>query len=380
MSVYKTPKSPYYQYDFQFQGRRYHGSTGLESKAEAKSFERQKRKEATAQAASGQRPPMTLNTATTQFYTEVSQWEKTADTQLYQLENLCRIIGKTKYLDQIGDPELADFVSRRRAEERKTNRKDKAPTGRLIANSSVNREAELLRRVMRRAKRAWKVPVGEMPEWAEHLLPEPKGRVRELSASEEPDLFKHLREDFHPLFLFAMLTGGRLAAGIGLEWSRVDFEAGGFYILLKTNRPEPEWHWVPMSGPLRALITLQRGHHPRFVFTYVCRKTRRQRRKGKRYPFSQNGWRKDFARALEAAGIENFRFHDFRHTAATRTLRTCKNLKIVQQMLGHASITSTARYAHVLDEDVRDAMEATHSRNSPGAIPERSLKALKENS
>ena len=378
MSVYKKKGSPYYHYDFQAFGRRYHGTTGLETKAEAKGFEKQKRKEAAAQAASGQRPPMTLNTATTQFWAEVSQWEKTADTQLYQLENLCRIIGKTKYLDQISDPELANFVSRRRAEEVRSRRKDKAPTGRLIGNASVNREWELLRRVMRRAKRVWKVAVGEMPDWRAHRLPEAKGRVRELAAGEESVLFQHLREDFHPLFLFAMLTGGRLAAGIGLEWSRVDFQAGGFYILLKTNRPEPEWHWVPMTGPLRALIATQRGNHPQFVFTYVCRKTRAARRKGERYPFTANGWRKDFDRAKEAAGIENFRFHDFRHTAATRTLRTCQNLKIVQQMLGHASITSTARYAHVLDEDLREAMEATHSRNSPEAVPEGDRKPLKK--
>jgi len=51
--------------------------------------------------------------------------------------------------------------------------------------------------------------------------------------------------------------------------------------------------------------------------------------------------------------------HDLRHTAATRTLRTVKNLKIVQAQLGHSSIQATARYAHVMTDDVRDAMEAT---------------------
>ena len=84
--------------------------------------------------------------------------------------------------------------------------------------------------------------------------------------------------------------------------------------------------------------------------------------------------------ALKAAGIKDFRFHDLRHTAATRALRESGNLKVVQQLLGHADIATTARYAHAMTDDVRDvmeAMEAMESRNNTEVESRKSGKTLK---
>ena len=47
-----------------------------------------------------------------------------------------------------------------------------------------------------------------------------------------------------------------------------------------------------------------------------------------------------------------------RHTGATRTLRASKNLRAVKEMLGHADIKTTMRYAHALVDDVAEAMTA----------------------
>jgi integrase len=79
------------------------------------------------------------------------------------------------------------------------------------------------------------------------------------------------------------------------------------------------------------------------------------------------GWRRDWSRALKIAGITYFRFHDLRHTAATRKLRASGNLAGVQKMLGHASIEMTLRYARTAIADVRAMMEAeemTQSRHN----------------
>ena len=84
-----------------------------------------------------------------------------------------------------------------------------------------------------------------------------------------------------------------------------------------------------------------------------------------RYPFSKNGWARKWYKALEDAGIGDFRFHDLRHTKGTRALRATGNLKAVQKLLGHADITTTSRYAHALEDDVRAMMLASESRNSP---------------
>lgn len=57
------------------------------------------------------------------------------------------------------------------------------------------------------------------------------------------------------------------------------------------------------------------------------------------------------------AGVQDFRFHDFRHDFGTKVLRETGNLKLVQKALNHRDIKSTLRYAHVLDEDIAAAVE-----------------------
>ena len=128
------------------------------------------------------------------------------------------------------------------------------------------------------------------------------------------------------------------------------------------------------------LLCEERGNHPEFVFTYICQKTRRgpkPRVKGKRYPFSRNGWRKSWRAALEVAAITNFKLHDLRHTMATRTLRACRNLKVVQAALGYSDICTTSRCVHAATEDVRSAMEQAQSRNLHDTDQLRVANALK---
>ena len=55
--------------------------------------------------------------------------------------------------------------------------------------------------------------------------------------------------------------------------------------------------------------------------------------------------------------VTDFRFHDFRHDVGTKLLRQTGSLKLVQKALNHSDIKTTTRYAHVLDEEVSDAME-----------------------
>lgn len=55
--------------------------------------------------------------------------------------------------------------------------------------------------------------------------------------------------------------------------------------------------------------------------------------------------------------IENFRFHDIRHDVGTKLLRETGNLKLVQKALNHADLKTTTRYAHVLDQEVAEALE-----------------------
>jgi len=63
-----------------------------------------------------------------------------------------------------------------------------------------------------------------------------------------------------------------------------------------------------------------------------------------------------FEGACRRAGIKGLRFHDLRHTAATRMVENRANIVAVRRVLGHADINTTMRYVHP-DDSLRDAVE-----------------------
>ena len=120
---------------------------------------------------------------------------------------------------------------------------------------------------------------------------------------------------------------------------------------------------IPLTSSMRDLLFPLQGNHPEAVFTYVCRKKRGLRVVGCRYPITYEGTKTAWRRALPVSGVQDFRFHDNRHTAATRLLRSGARLKIVQKLLRHSTIATTARYAHVTIDDLREAMEKSQTQS-----------------
>jgi len=108
------------------------------------------------------------------------------------------------------------------------------------------------------------------------------------------------------------------------------------------NMKGGEHHSIPMTERLRNLIANQpRLLHIKNVFTYKYRGLARKRR-----AYTPKGWTKPWQAALRAADIEDFKFHDLRHTAASRATRAV-GIEAAQKLLGHKDISTTQRYAHV---------------------------------
>jgi integrase len=96
---------------------------------------------------------------------------------------------------------------------------------------------------------------------------------------------------------------------------------------------------------------------------------------GQAIPAHPTALRKPWAAALKAAKIDNLRIHDLRHTRGTRIVRATGSLAAAKEALKHRNIKTTLRYAHVLDEDVRNALDASESRHSPDQQNEEKRKA-----
>jgi integrase len=142
-------------------------------------------------------------------------------------------------------------------------------------------------------------------------------------------------------------------AAAALRWSEVDWDACQIRKLGKGRRLVV----TPITATVRAILWPLRGHHPEFVFTHIAQRARGKRCKGERYPLNASTAVKAWFKLRAAAKVTGFRFHDFRHDVGTKVLRETGNLKITQKVLNHRNIRTTLRYAHVLDDEVSDALE-----------------------
>jgi integrase len=364
MSVRKDPRSPYWQYDFQRNKERFHGSTGCTTRRDAERFESDlKRRIALGE---NTKPQITLDLACQAYWEEKGQHESASSTTEYQLANLCSIIGPQRLLRDLRLKDFQDYITKRRKQ--KARNSDKP-----ISAASINREWQLARRVWKLAiSKGYDVPTPGTEhgiDWSKLKLDEPKERVRELTAEEEKRLFASLDPDVLAVAEFAMLSGQRKSAIITLRWDHVDFVEQRAKVKTKGDK----WHAFPLTSRMIELIQQRpRVEKVPQVFTYECKRPsparpgRAKRYRGQRYAFSKNGWARRWYQALKDAGVEDFRFHDLRHTSATRIVRSTGNLKIAQRLLGHTDIATTSRYAHVNEDDVRAAMKKTESRNSHG--------------
>jgi integrase len=288
----------------------------------------------------------TLSHVLGQYWLEHGQFLPSASDIQRMGRELMAGLGKDKRAADLTVSDLTRYAARRRA---------------TLANRSVNIELEHLRAVLARA-RDQGVPAPTF-KWSKILLEEEGPREHILSEDEEARLFAALRPDYHAMIRFALLTGMRLDNVVSLTWRQIDRQAGVITLRVKSKKPGGELHYVPITPAIGAILDQERGNHFQRVFTYVCERNRHDPRrnvrqdKGARYPYTHDGWRKAWSCALTAAAIEDFRFHDLRHTAGTRTLRAVGNLQIVQKQLGHKDIRTTLRYTKSDLGDVRTAME-----------------------
>lgn len=371
MSVYKRKGGKTYLYDFWTGGRRFYGDTDCAEKREAERVEASlkiKAKASITNAAPG--TPMTWGAASSRWYDEVGQHHKAIDVTLIALEWLSREVGNDTPLVDIDDNFVARLVAKRRAQKRQVGRRKDRAKQRKVSNATVNRTmTEPLRKVCIRARKVWKSPVADV-DWGEHMLAEPKERVREASLSEEAAVMGKLDRGYDEAMQFAFDNGVRRMEVLALLKTQVNFFTRDFKVLGKGGIERT----IPMSERTFEQLWRLKDTPTDYVFTFVAKRTNQRLKqiKGQHYPLTDHGLRSAQRRAIAKAGVANFRPHDARHTNATRILRK-SNLRVVQQLLGHADVATTAKYAHAMKEDVRDALNAVHE--APALSPKKSAES-----
>jgi integrase len=345
VSIFRDPRSPYWQYDFQWRGRRFHGSTKVTTRREAEKVEaaeREKAKQFVAQTEAA-RTSLRLDDVAGRYWSEHAQHLAGAGNAEVDLALLIEFHGKDKLLPDITDDDVTKQVAWRRGH--------KGATGTLISPYTVNRTTEQLRKLFTRAK-LWGARFQHEPYWRKHMLPVPSERVREVSEHEAEQLDAVMRADYAPFFAFARASGFRLAECL-LKWSEVDWTAR------QIRKPGKGGKLVTthITSEIRELLWPLRGHHNVYVFTYVSERGEHGRVKGERYPITYDGVQTYWRRLRKRSGVVGLRFHDLRHDFGTKFLRATGNLKLTMRAMNHANIKTTMRYAHVLDTEVAEALE-----------------------
>lgn len=383
-TVYKDPRSKFYRCEIWINGVKSARSTKCTSRREAEVKAREIEAELIAQAKAQCQAgtSLALEAVAVRYMIDVGNHLKQADETLVKTKYLVGHFGAGKLITQITHEDVAGLIAKRR--------RDKVPhTNRLIAPATVNLTTQQLLKLFNYCK-ARRVTFADEPNWRKLWLKVPSERERmvgrELSDAEAGRLDAVMRPDYAPLFAFALLTGKRQAECVGLSWPHVNWDNGWCEWLGKGGRPVR----VQITPKVREILWPLREHHPEKVFTYVARHTRRASKrgqagtvKGQRYPVTLMGLRALWWDLRPKAGLKHVRFHDFRHTVATRVLRREGNLSIAAKMLDHAGIEMVAKfYGHITDAEVGAAMDGQardirRDKNHPSFHPSGRLKVVK---
>jgi len=232
-----------------------------------------------------------------------------------------------------------------------------------VSAATINRELALLSSAINLANREWE---WELPNpVARRKLREGEGRVRWISRAEAAALIQAARSipraaSHLPGFIvLALNTGCRAQELLGLEWRRVDLQANLIH-LEGHNTKGGRRRTVPLNRSARRVIMerarFRAEHCPDTPWVF-------SRKNGARLEWLH----RSFHEARRRAGIEDFRIHDLRHTCAAWLVSAGVPLPEVRDLLGHASITMTERYAHLAPDNVRSAvarLDEAESRSS----------------
>ena len=294
-------------------GERIRRSAETSSKAEAQELHDRLKAESWRIQKLGEKPKYTWDDAGYKWLME-TEHKRTHQSDIRMLAWLQQFL-KGRILVEISRDDIAAIAERKKAE---------------ASGSTANRYLALVRAILRKACFEW--------EWIDKapkvkLYKEAKRRVRWITPEQANCLLSELPAHQRDIALFALATGLRQSNVVSLTWSQVDLQRKTAWIPGDKAKGKEDIH-VSLSQVSLDLLQRQLGKHKEFVFTYAGKPVGQVNTKA---------WRS----ALKRAGIENFRWHDLRHTWASWLVQNGTPMYDLQEMGGWKSAEMVRRYAHL---------------------------------
>lgn len=297
-------------------GERIRRSACTQDRAQAQELHDKLKAESWRVAQLGEKPRRTWDEAALKWLTETSH--KASHLQDVKQVTWLQQFFRGRFLDELTRDVIAQVVEMKL--------KESSP-------ATANRYLAMIRAILRRTALDW--------EWIDRppvikLYREPKRRVRWITPAQVKTLLEALPQHLADMVRFSLATGLRKRNVVDLEWSQVDLGRKVAWIYADQAKGRRDIH-VSLNATAVDVLTKQFGKHPARVFTY----------KGKPvYQVNTRAWKK----ALRKVGIENFRWHDLRHTWASWLTQQGVPLNVIQEMGAWESAEMVRRYAHLAPE------------------------------
>ncbi len=251
-----------------------------------------------------------------------------------ELEHLKTTFGAETPLAEVTASRISTYKASRLSAVRKIGKGENAVERRLTA-AAVNRPLALLRHLLRLAHEEWEV-LEVVPRV--RLEKEPQGRLRWLTQDEITRLLnacgKSRNKELRAAVVVALNTGLRLSELLGLNWIYVDLSRGVVRLEMTKSGRRRE---VPLNDDsYQAFVSLTPKPEGRVFQTRFIKTA--------------------YNNAVATAKLDDVNFHTLRHTFASWAVMRGVSLKELQELLGHASLAMTMRYAHLAPERLRTAV------------------------
>ena len=225
-----------------------------------------------------------------------------------------------------------------------------------VSKSTVNRDLALMKRMFNLAI-DWGIALENPVRKVRFFSEKDNLKERILTREEEPRLLAFCQGHLKAVILVALNTGMRLGEILGLRWDQVDL--GRKQVRVERTKSGSDG-LVPINLVLQGVFSGLRGQNGHSGFVFSNRLT------GKPLTTVRNS----FTTACRKARISGLRFHDLRHTFASRLVESGVDLITIKDLQGHSSVTIAERYTHPnhgLKKVAVDLLAQTSSRPTKGA-------------
>ena len=320
MPIHKRSDSPYYYIQFEINGHRVRQSSKTPNRQEAEQLELKLKQEYWDNKKLNKPLKYTWKEAVVK-YVEEKQHKKSLEFDILMFNILSPYL-REKLLTEI-DRELMEHVAH------------SLKRTRSLTDSRINRYMSLVRGVLNLAHREW--------GWLNlpttlRFRPEQQKRVRWITKAEAAKLIKEAPTHLKGPIRFSLATGLRKKNVFGLTWDQLDLARKTAWVYgdeAKGKKDIP----IPLNRAAMNAIPKERTH--KNVFTFQGR------------PFKPD--RQSWINLCSRAGIENFRWHDLRHTWASHHVMSGTSLNELMELGGWSSIKMVLKYAHLSSDHLKNA-------------------------